>query len=155
MARSRLEPDSKAYVLARRLRASWIEAIATKAARVSARFSKSLARRRLRPNQEKVRSTTQRRAVAVLHGGGMDDHPHGQALDIDEGVQLAAVHLLGGVITHCVVFAAPFSADFGDRPSSAAAVGPASRPRRSRSAMCSSAQIASQTPSRWNLRKML
>src|SRR5262249_40318027 len=33
----------------------------TKAARVSARFSKSLARRRLRPNQEKVRSPTQRR----------------------------------------------------------------------------------------------
>jgi len=30
----------------------------TKVARVSARFSKSLARRRLRPNQEKVRSTT-------------------------------------------------------------------------------------------------
>ena len=33
----------------------------TKAARVSARFSKSLARRRLRPNQEKVRSPTYRR----------------------------------------------------------------------------------------------
>ena len=32
----------------------------TKVARVSARFSKSLARRRFRPNQEKVRSTTQR-----------------------------------------------------------------------------------------------
>jgi hypothetical protein len=30
----------------------------TKVARVSARFSKSLARRRLRSNQEKVRSTT-------------------------------------------------------------------------------------------------
>ena len=28
---------------------------------VSARFSKSLARRRLRPNQQQVRSTTQRR----------------------------------------------------------------------------------------------
>ena len=38
-----------------------MEARATKAPRVSARFSKSLARRRLRPNQEKVRSTTQRR----------------------------------------------------------------------------------------------
>src|SRR5207245_7508618 len=34
---------------------------AAKVARVSARFSKSLARRRFRPNQEKVRSTTQRR----------------------------------------------------------------------------------------------
>ena len=33
----------------------------TKVAKVSARFSKSLARRRLRPNREKVRSTTQRR----------------------------------------------------------------------------------------------
>jgi hypothetical protein len=32
----------------------------TKVASVSARFSKSLARRRFRPNQEKVRSTTQR-----------------------------------------------------------------------------------------------
>lgn len=31
-----------------------------------------------------------------------------KSLDIDQGVQLAAVHLLGGVITHCVVFAAPF-----------------------------------------------
>ena len=36
-----------------------------------------------------------------------------------------------------------------------AALGLASRPRCSRSAMWSSAQIASQTPSRWNLRKML
>src|SRR3984893_1992495 len=49
------------YILASRLRASWMEARATKAPLVSARFSKSLARRRLRPNQEKVRSTTQRR----------------------------------------------------------------------------------------------
>src|SRR4029077_11152011 len=49
------------YALASRLRASWMEARATKAPRVSARFSKSLARRRLRPKQEKVRSTTQRR----------------------------------------------------------------------------------------------
>jgi len=49
-----------AYALASRLRASWMEAMVTKVARVSARFSKSLARRRLRPNQD-VRSTTQRR----------------------------------------------------------------------------------------------
>ena len=35
-----------------------MEARVTKLARVSARFSKSLARRRLRPNQEKARSTT-------------------------------------------------------------------------------------------------
>src|ERR1700736_463948 len=38
-----------------------MKATVTKAARVSARFSKYLARRRFRPNQEKVRSTTQRR----------------------------------------------------------------------------------------------
>jgi hypothetical protein len=37
--------------LASRPGASWIEARVTKAAKVSARFSKSLARRRLRPNQ--------------------------------------------------------------------------------------------------------
>ena len=49
------------YALASRLTASWIEARVTKLARVSARFSKSLERRRFRPNQEKVRSTTQRR----------------------------------------------------------------------------------------------
>jgi hypothetical protein len=35
-----------------------MEARVTKVARVSARFSKSLARRRFRPNQEKVRSTS-------------------------------------------------------------------------------------------------
>jgi len=38
-----------------------MEAMVTKLARLSARFSKSLARRRFRPNHEKVRSTTQRR----------------------------------------------------------------------------------------------
>jgi hypothetical protein len=36
-----------------------------------------------------------------------------------------------------------------------AAEGLASRPVRSRKAICSSVQISSQTPSRWNLRKML
>ena len=65
------------------------------------------------------------------------------------------LHLLAGVVTHCVVFAAPFSADFTDWLSRTAADGLASRPIRSRSAICSSAQIASQVPSRWNLRKML
>src|SRR6202045_3778110 len=38
-----------------------MEARVTKVTKVSARFSKSLARRRFRPNQEKARSTTQRR----------------------------------------------------------------------------------------------
>ena len=33
------EPDSKAYICANRLRASWMQAIVLKAARVSARFS--------------------------------------------------------------------------------------------------------------------
>jgi hypothetical protein len=37
------------YALASRLRASWMEASVTKMARVSARFSKFLARRRFRP----------------------------------------------------------------------------------------------------------
>src|SRR5205807_8856518 len=38
-----------------------MEARVTKVARVSVRFSKALSRRRLRPNQEKGRSTSQRR----------------------------------------------------------------------------------------------
>jgi len=42
-----------------------MEAGVTKLARVSARFSKSLARRRFRPNQQKVRSTTQRRGMTT------------------------------------------------------------------------------------------
>jgi hypothetical protein len=50
------------YVLASRLRASWMEARVPKMARISAGFSKSLARRRFRPNQEKLRSTTRRRS---------------------------------------------------------------------------------------------
>src|SRR5712672_3235890 len=42
-----------------------MEARATKPPRVSARFSKSLARRRLRPNQEKVRSMCSRGTLAT------------------------------------------------------------------------------------------
>jgi hypothetical protein len=42
---------SKAYVLASRVMASWMAARVTKVSRVPARFSKSLARRRFRPNQ--------------------------------------------------------------------------------------------------------
>ena len=53
------------YALASRLIASWMEARVTKVTKVSARLSKSLARRRLRPNQEKVRSTTQRRGATT------------------------------------------------------------------------------------------
>jgi hypothetical protein len=54
-----------------------------------------------------------------------------------------------------IVFAALFSADLTDWLSRTAAEGLAARPIRSRNAMCNSAQIASQTPSRWNWRKML
>src|SRR5271170_3045795 len=97
----------------------------------------------------------QPRAVAVLDRGRVDNHPHRQSLGIDQGVDFAAFHLLASVVTHLVVSAAPFSADFNDWLSITAADGLASRPIRSRSAMCSSAQIASQVPSRWNLRKML
>ena len=93
--------------------------------------------------------------VAILDGGRVDDNPHRQAFVVDQGVDLAALDLLPSVVTHLVVFAAPFSADFMDRLSRTAAEGLASRPIRSRKAMCNSAQIASQTPSRWNLRKML
>src|SRR5271168_2023158 len=68
------------HALASRLRASWMEARATKAPRVAARFSKSLARRRLRPNQEKVRSTTQRRGktTKALHVVAPLDDLHAQ-----------------------------------------------------------------------------
>ncbi len=94
-------------------------------------------------------------AVAILDRGRVDNHPHRQSLGIDQGVDLAAFHLFAGVVTHLVVFTAPFSADFTDWLSRTAADGLASRPIRSRSDICSSAQIASQVPSRWNLRKML
>ena len=44
-----------------------MEARATKAPRVLARYSKSLARRRLRPHQEKVRSTRTTKLVGAFH----------------------------------------------------------------------------------------
>jgi hypothetical protein len=90
--------------------------------------------------------------VAVLDRGGVDHDPHRQPFAVDEGVDFAALHLLAGVVTHLVVSTAPFSADWLSRT---AAEGLPSRPILSRNAICSSAQIASQTPSRWNLRKML
>jgi len=101
----------------------------------------------------------QDRAVAILDAGGVDDHAQWEAFGIDQGVELASFDLLSGVVTHCVVFTpvftAPFSADFSDWLSMIAAVGLASRPACSRRAKSNSAQIASQAPSRWNLRKML
>ncbi len=70
--------------------------------------------------------------VAVLHAGGMDDDPQRQAFNVDQGVELATLHPLAGVITACVVFtpvfAPPFSAAFSDWLSMMAAVGLASQP---------------------------
>jgi hypothetical protein len=52
--------------------------------------------------------------VAVLDRGGVDDDPHRQPFAANQGVDLAALDLLAGVITHLVVFTAPFSADLID-----------------------------------------
>ena len=60
MKRSSYEPDSTDNYCASRLVPIWMAAGVTKASSVSARFSKFLARRLFRPDQEKVRSTTQR-----------------------------------------------------------------------------------------------
>ena len=40
--------------------------------------------------------------VAVLDRGGVDHDPHRQPFAVDEGVDLAALHLLAGVVTHLV-----------------------------------------------------
>jgi hypothetical protein len=80
----------------------------------------------------------------------VDDDPHRQPFAVDQGVDLAALHLLAGVVAQLAISTAPFSADLTDWLSRTAAEGLASRPIRSRNAICSSAQIASQTPSRWN-----
>ena len=95
------------------------------------------------------------RAIAILYPGRMDDNAHRQAFGINERVNLAALHFLAGVIAYSAVVTAPFSADFKDWLSMTAAVGLASRPRSSRKSMCRLSQIASQTPSRLKLRKML
>ena len=89
--------------------------------------------------------------VAVLNRGKVDNDPHRQPLAVDQGVDLAALYLLAGVVTHLVVLP-PFLADLIDWLSRTPAEGLASRPIRSCNAICSSAQTASQTPSRWNLR---
>ena len=57
-----------------------------------------------------------------------------EAFGIDKGVQFATLQLLAGVVTHCVVLTAPFSAAFSVWLSNTAAVGLASRPSRSRKA---------------------
>ena len=85
----------------------------------------------------------------------MDDDPHRQSLAVDQSMNFAALDLLASVVTDLVVSTGSFSADLTDWLSRTAAEGLASRPIRSRKAMCNSAQIASQIPSRWNLRNML
>src|SRR5262245_22716672 len=95
------------------------------------------------------------RAIAVLHPGRVDDDAHRQALGVDECVDLAALHLLSGVVAYAAIVPAPFSADFTVWLSITAAVGLASRPRFSRKSMCRLSQIALQTPSCLKLRKML
>lgn len=63
-----------------------------KVSRVSVRFSESFARRRLRPNQAKVRSTTQRRAEEALLIGLAFDDLDAQHGDVgDGGIHLARV----------------------------------------------------------------
>lgn len=97
----------------------------------------------------------ERRAIAVLDTCGMNDGPQRQALRIDQRVNFAPLDLLSGVIAYLAVKTAPFSAALSDWLSMTAAVGLASRPMSSRNVMWSSSQMASQTPSLWNLRNML
>jgi len=97
----------------------------------------------------------QGRAIAVLDAGGMHHHPDRQSFGVNESVKLAAFHFFAGVVPHLVIFTAPFSADFSDWLSRIPAVGLASRPSFSRKSACRCAQMASQAPSFWNLRKML
>ena len=81
--------------------------------------------------------------VKILDRGGVDDDPHRQPFAVDQGMDFAALYLLAGVVAHVLVITTPFSADLTDWLSRIAAEALASRPIRSRNAMCSSAQIAS------------
>jgi hypothetical protein len=96
-----------------------------------------------------------RRAIAVLDARGMNDGPQRQPFGVDKGMNLAPLDLLPGVITYLAIKTAPFSAAFSVWLSMTAAVGLASRPSCSRKVTCSSSQMASHTPSFWNLRKIL
>ena len=91
----------------------------------------------------------------ILNGGRVDNDPHWQPFAVDQGVDFAALHLLAGVVPHLAIVTAPLPADLITWLSRTAAEGLASRPIRSRNAICGSAQTVSQTLSRWNLRKML
>ena len=53
-------------------------------------------------------------AYLDLDRSRMDDDPHRQPFAVDQGVDLASLNLLAGVVTHLVVLAAPFSADLTD-----------------------------------------
>jgi hypothetical protein len=70
-------------------------------------------------------------------------------------VGFAPLDLLAGVVIHLIVDTAPFPPILTDWLSRTAAERLASRPIGSRNIMRGSTQIASRTPSRWNLRKML
>jgi hypothetical protein len=68
----------------------------------------------------------------------VNHHAQWQAFGIDQSVDLAPLHLLAGVMTHCVSFTfrtSPFSADLSDWLSMTPALGLASRPSRSRKAI--------------------
>ena len=95
------------------------------------------------------------RAVTVLHDAAECTTTRiGRPSVSTSACSFAPFQLLAGVVTHLVVLTAPapFSADFSVWLSSTAALGLASRPRRfAQPGGGSSAQIASQTPSRWNL----
>jgi hypothetical protein len=112
----------------------------------------------VRPDQFKPGKTVtdfiedKRRAIAVLDARGMNDGPQRQPFGVDKGMNLAPIDLLPGVIT---IKPAPFSAAFSVWLSMTAAVGLVCRPRCSRKGTCSSSQMASHTPSFWNLRKIL
>ena len=75
----------------------------------------------------------------------MDDDAQRQALHIDQGVNVATLHLLPGIIAGQAVMTASFSAPFKDGLTMIAAVGLASRSMSSRKSMCNSCQIASHT----------
>ena len=115
----------------------------------------------VRPDQFKPGKTVtdfiedKRRAIAVLDARGMNDGPQRQPFGVDKGMNLAPLDLLPGVITYLAIKTAPFSAAFSVWLSMTAAVGLASRPSCSRKVTCSSSQMASHTPSFWNLRKIL
>jgi hypothetical protein len=52
--------------------------------------------------------------VAILDRGGMNDDTHRQPFAVDQHVDFTSLDLLAGVVTHLVVFAAPFSPGSGE-----------------------------------------